>query len=87
MGEADSAAMVVGEPSRPEGPQSCDANCDAIATRNATPHASASESAPLHVSTDVVAASEVSASSSGIAQIAENYLMGSTGLEPVTSTV
>jgi len=56
-------------------------------TRNATPHASASESAPSHVSPDVVAAPEVSASSSGIAPVAENYLMGSTGFEPVTSTV
>ncbi len=87
VGEPDSAAMVVGGQSRQEEPQSCDANCDAIATRNATPHASASESAPSHLSTDVVAAQEVSAGSSGIAPLVENNLLGSTGLEPVTSTV
>ncbi len=84
---------VVGGCDRPRrGPEAptptlCDANCDAIATRIASPQATALESAAPHETTEPAAATRVTAGSSGITPVAKTGRVGSTGLEPVTSTV
>jgi integrase len=68
-------------------PSECDAKCASIATRNATPQASASGSTEPHETPEPAATTRVSAGSSGITPVLETGLVGSTGFEPVTSTV
>ena len=68
-------------------PPECDAKCASIATRNATPQASASGSTEPHKTPEPAATTRVTAGSSGIAPVTKTGLVGSTGLEPVTSTV
>ena len=71
-----------------QGSQSeCDAKCASIATRNATPQASASGSTEPHETPEPAATTWVTAGSSGIAPVIKTGLVGSTGFEPVTSTV
>ena len=84
---------VVGGGKRSDGnagqgsPGDCDANCDAITTRIATPQASALDGTRAHETTKPSAATRVTAGSSGITPVLETGLVGSTGFEPVTSTV
>ena len=66
---------------------SCDAICDAVATRNATPHAATVSGARRLKTTEPAAAVRVTAGSSQIAQVPGTREVGSTGFEPVTSTV
>jgi len=65
----------------------CDANCDSLATRIATPHASAAGGTQPHETTEPAATIQVAAGFAGIAQVAGTGGVGSTGFEPVTSTV
>ena len=66
---------------------SCDAICDAVATRNATPHAAAGGGTRRHDTTEPAATVRFTAGSSQIAQVLGTREVGSTGFEPVTSTV
>jgi len=68
-------------------PTLCDANCDAIATRNATPQASAPDRTRSHKKTEPAAAKGLTAGSSKMTPISRIGLVGNTGFEPVTSTV
>ena len=62
-------------------PSECDAKCASIATRNATPQASASGSTEPHKTPEPAATAWVSAGSSGITPVSKTGLVGSTGLE------
>jgi hypothetical protein len=68
-------------------PGGCDANCDAIATRIATPQAAAPHRAEPHETTEPVAAEGLTTGSSRITPVPKNLSVGNTGFEPVTSTV
>ena len=68
-------------------PESYSADCSLPATRNATPQASASGSTEPHETPEPAATTWVTAGSSGIAPVIKTGLVGSTGFEPVTSTV
>ena len=69
-----------------QGSQSeCDAKCASIATRNATPQASASGSTEPHETTEPAATIQVAAGSSGIAPVTKTDRMAGTGFEPATS--
>jgi hypothetical protein len=68
-------------------PPECDAKCASIATRNATPQASASGSTEPHETPEPAVTTWVIAGSSGIAPVIKTGRVGSTGFEPVTSTV
>jgi len=63
----------------------CDANCDAIATRIATPHASASDCTEPQETTEPAATIGVTAGSSGLAPVSETDKVAGTGFEPATS--
>ena len=85
---------VVGtDDSRPEvganggqgSPTECDVNCASIATRNATPQASASGSTEPHETTEPADTTRVTAGSSEIAPVTKTGRMAGTGFEPVTS--
>ncbi len=67
------------------GVAACDANCDAIATRNATPQASASGSTESHKTTEPAATIQVAAGSSMFAPVTKTGQVAGTGFEPVTS--
>lgn len=66
-------------------PTECDVNCASIATRNATPQASASGSTEPHETTEPAATTRVTAGSSGIAPVTKTDRVAGTGFEPVTS--
>jgi hypothetical protein len=68
-------------------PPECDAKCASIATRNATPQASASGSTEPHETPEPAVSLGVTTGSSGITPVVKTGLVGSTGFEPVTSTV
>ena len=68
-------------------PTLCDANCDAIATRIASPQAYASESTTPHETTEPAATTGVSAGSSEIRPIKKKGPMGDIGLEPMTPSL
>ena len=85
---------VVGtDDSRPEvgadegqgSPTECDVNCASIATRNATPQASAFGSTEPHATTEPADTTRVTAGSSEIAPVTKTGRMAGTGFEPVTS--
>ena len=84
---------VVGGCDRPcRGPEAplltpCDASCDAIATRTASPQASGLESIAPQKMTEPAATARVTTGSSRITPVSETGSVGSTGFEPVTSTV
>jgi len=63
----------------------CDANCDAIATRNATPQAAAPDSTQPHETTEPAAATRVTAGSLEITPVPKTGLMAGAGFEPATS--
>ena len=64
-------------------PPECAAKCASIATRNATPQASASGSTALHETTEPADTTRVTAGSSGIAPVTKTGRMAGTGFEPV----
>jgi len=70
-----------------ETPMLCDANCDAIATRFASPQASAPASATPHETTEPAAQNGIPAGSSEIRPFSANGLMGDIGLEPMTPSL
>jgi hypothetical protein len=80
-------ALVDKARGRAEGRVACDANCDGMATRIASPQAAARDSARPHETTKPAATARVTAGSSEITPVVETGLVGSTGFEPVTSTV
>ena len=63
------------------GQSECDAKCASIATRNATPQASASGSTESHKTTEPAATIQVAAGSSGIAPVTKTDRMAGTGTE------
>ena len=63
----------------------CDAKCASIATRNATPQASASGSTEPHETTEPAATIQVAAGSSKLAPVTKTDRMAGTGFEPATS--
>ncbi len=63
----------------------CDANCDAIATRIATPQASAPDGTEPHETTEPAAATRVTAGSSEITPVTKTGLVAGVGFEPTTS--
>jgi hypothetical protein len=85
--------VVKGTPSVPpviaaEGPNgvaACDANCDAIATRNATPQAAAPASTQSHETTEPAATIKVAAGSSEVTPFIKTDEMAGAGFEPATS--
>ena len=85
--------VVKGTPNVPaaiaaEGPNrgpACDANCDAIATRIATPQASAPDSTESHETTEPAATIQVAAGSSEVTPVTKTGLVAGVGFEPTTS--
>ena len=63
----------------------CDANCDAIAKRIATPHASASDCTEPHETTEPAATIGVTAGSSEFTPVSKTDKVAGTGFEPATS--
>ncbi len=63
----------------------CDANCDAIATRIATPQASAPDSTLSHETTEPAATTRVTAGSSEVTPFIKTDEMAGAGFEPATS--
>jgi hypothetical protein len=76
-GEPEENRSREGQGSPPE----CDAKCASIATRNATPHASASGSNEPHKTTEPAATIQVAAGSSKRAPVTETGRMAGTGTE------
>ena len=62
-------------------PSECDAKCASIATRNATPQASASGSTEPHKTPEPAATTRVTTGSSGIVPVIKTGPVGSTGFE------
>jgi integrase len=85
--------VVKGTPNVPaviaaEGPNrgpACDANCDAIATRNATPQAAAPDRTEPHETPEPAATTRVAAGSSEITPVTKTGLVAGVGFEPTTS--
>ncbi len=67
------------------GSPDCSAKCDAIATRNATPHAPASASERPQKKTEPAVTTRVTAGSAVLAPVSETGQVAGTGFEPVTS--
>ncbi len=82
-GESKVPAVIAGEDSNGVG--SCDANCDAIATRIATPQASAPDSTESHETTEPAATTRVTAGSSEVTPFIKTDEMAGVGFEPTTS--
>ncbi len=82
-GESKVPAVIAGED--PNGAAACDANCDAIATRIATPQASAADSTRSHETTEPAAATRVTAGSSEVTPFLKTAEMAGAGFEPATS--
>ena len=88
VGGGAAAERVVNGQAKGQGsPGGSDANCDAIATRIATPHTAAPDGTPPHETTEPAATIQVAAGSSKMTPISGIGLVGNTGFEPVTSTV
>jgi len=91
--EPGAVAAVVSSPEASKGPARrtaaepvpCDANCDAIATRIATPQASAPDCTEPHETTEPAVATGVTAGSSEVTPFTRNGEMAGTGFEPATS--
>ncbi len=69
----------------PTGAAACDVNCDAVATRNATPQASVPDRTEPHETTEPAATTRVTAGSSEVTPFLETGEMAGAGFEPATS--
>ncbi len=78
-GESKVPAAIVGED--PNGVAACDANCDAIATRIATPQASAQDGTEPHETTEPAATTRVTAGSSEVTPVSKTGLVAGAGFE------
>ena len=82
-GQSKVPAVIAGED--PNGVAACDANCDAIATRIATPQASAADSTRPHETTEPAVTTRVTTGSSEVTPFIKTDEVAGVGFEPTTS--